>query len=219
MNIENIVKEFFINDNKTFKLGISNLKFEHGKLYGIIGHSGSGKTTLLNILGLINYNYQGTYKIDDVDVQKLSDSELANMRVHKIGFVFQDFLLDENLTAIENVMLPMINNELIERINRKKIASDLLSSVGLDKRFNNYPKQLSAGEKQRVAIARALANNPDYILCDEPTGNLDKDNERKILNILRELPSKGKTVIVVSHSTIIKDYADVVIELNDGEVV
>ena len=219
MNIENIEKEFFINDNKTFKLGISNLIFEHGKFYGIIGHSGSGKTTLLNILGLINHDYQGTYKIDDVDVQKLSDSELANMRVHKIGFVFQDFLLDENLTAIENVMLPMINNELIEKINRKKIASDLLSSVGLDKRFNNYPKQLSAGEKQRVAIARALANNPDYILCDEPTGNLDKDNERKILNILRELPSKGKTVIVVSHSTIIKDYADVIIELNDGEVV
>ena len=135
-----------------------------------------------------------------------------------IGFVFQDFNLDENLKAYENVMIPMLINKSIDNKEKKEKAIIALDKVGLKERVNHFPKQLSGGEKQRVAIARALANDPEIILTDEPTGNLDSKTEKRIFEILKKLSKSGKCVIVVSHSDVVKDYADTVLELCDGRL-
>ena len=138
--------------------------------------------------------------------------------MENIGFIFQDFQLNETLNAIENVMLPMTINSKIEKFKRKEIAYNYLCMVGLKDRVTHFPKEMSGGEQQRVAIARALANNPQIILADEPTGNLDANTEKEIFTILKSLSKKGKCIIVVSHSNISKEYADVVFNLNNGEL-
>ncbi len=192
--------------------------FEKGKIYSIIGHSGSGKSTLLNIMGtLLSYD-KGELWIDGKEIKEMTENEKAQFRNRKIGFVFQSYLLNGQLTALENVMVPMYINKEIETKDRKTIATELLKKVKMEKRLTHYPKALSGGEQQRVAIARALANNPDIILADEPTGNLDKKNEEMILEIFKELKKEGKCVIIVSHSDNIKKYTDVTLELDDGEL-
>ena len=196
-----------------------NVKFFYGKLYLIIGHSGSGKSTLLRILGLINKPDSGQISILGNDVTGLSDKDLASLRNNEIGFIFQDFLLDKYLTAKENVMIPMlINKNYKNRAEINKKASNLLKKINLSERENHFPKELSGGEQQRVAISRALANNPNILLADEPTGNLDKENEIKTFEILRKLSSEGKCVIVVSHSSEILKYADVIYNLDNGKL-
>jgi len=144
----------------------------------------------------------------------MSDNELARMRRDKIGFIFQDYFLDEYLKAYENVMYPMLINENINKSDMKNLAEKLLAKVNLSDRDEHYPKELSGGEKQRVAIARALANNPDVIIADEPTGNLDKTNEKKVFELLKSLSKEGKCIIVVSHSDVVKNYADKLYELD-----
>ena len=192
--------------------------FEKGKIYSIIGHSGSGKSTLLNIMGtLLSYD-KGELWIDGKEIKEMAENEKAQFRNRKIGFVFQSYLLNGQLTALENVMVPMYINKEIETKDRKTIATELLKKVKMEKRLTHYPKALSGGEQQRVAIARALANNPDIILADEPTGNLDKKNEEMILEIFKTLKKEGKCIIIVSHSDNIKKYADVTLELDDGEL-
>ena len=161
----------------------------------------------------------GKYVINDRDVSMLSDKELSNIRMENIGFIFQDYYLDENLRAYENVMLPMLINKKIDKSDRKIKAIDLLKNIGLGDRVNHYPKELSGGEQQRVCIARALANNPDYLLGDEPTGNLDEENEIKILETLKKLSLNGKCVIVVSHSNEVRNYADEVLFIKNGKLV
>lgn len=196
-----------------------NVSFEKGKFYAIMGHSGSGKSTLVNIIGLLDQATDGTYLLNKNDVSKLSENELAELRRDTIGFIFQDYFLDEYLKAYENVMYPMLINKRINKKNMKEISISLLDKVDLKDRFDHFPKELSGGEKQRVAIARSLANNPDIIIADEPTGNLDKTNEKKIFELLKNLSKEGKCIIVVSHSDEVKKYADVLYELDDKNIV
>ncbi|MDD4407328.1 MAG: ABC transporter ATP-binding protein [Bacilli bacterium] len=219
MIIEDLEKIYYTSTEKVIALTKFSYKFEKGKFYAIMGHSGSGKSTLIKILGLMDNLTSGKYLINEKYVNSLNDDQLSAIRMNNIGFVFQDYYLDKNLCAAENVILPMLINPSINKSERKIRACELLKTLGLNDRLMYFPKELSGGEQQRVCIARALANNPDYILADEPTGNLDEDNEIKILKILKKLSENGKCVIVVSHSNEIIKYADEVLNLKDGKLV
>ena len=192
LKLKDIYKKYEIknNDNVIALDGIT-CTFEKGKFYVIVGCSGSGKSTLINILGLVDTFDDGKYMIDNVDTQNLNEDEKANIRMKKFGFVFQKFFLNERLTACDNVIVPMLINKNIEVNKRKILAQDLLKSLGLENRINHKPNELSGGEQQRVAIARALVNDPDFIIADEPTGNLDKNNEKMVLDILKDLTVKN----------------------------
>ena len=218
MRLDNVVKCFEKQEEKITVLNHINYNFESGKLYAITGHSGSGKTTLINLLGLIEQPTSGKVFIDNKDVSKLNDFETSKIRSEKIGFVFQNYYLDENLKAYENVMVPMIINKNIKKEERKKLAIQLLEKFGLKERINHFPKELSGGECQRVAIARSLANDPKIILADEPTGNLDEENEKLVFETLKDLAKKGKCVIVVTHSEEIKKYADEILKITKGKL-
>lgn len=216
--LKNGIKEYSLKDEKITAMDNVNLKIDIGRLYVIMGHSGSGKSTLIQILGLLDNLTSGELYIDGQDVSNISEDEKADIRQKKIGFVFQSFYLNPKLTAIENVMLPMYINKDIESSNRRRKALKLLTNFGLENRINHYPKELSGGEQQRIAIARALANDPDFILADEPTGNLDVKNEEIVYNTLRDLANNGKAVVVVSHNENIKKYADKVFYMNSGKL-
>ena len=218
LKLENICKVYNSKTEKVIALNQISYQFEAGKFYAIIGQSGSGKSTLISILGLIDRPSSGKYYLNGEDVFKLDDYKLSKLRNKEIGFIFQNFYLDEHLKAYENVMIPMIINENIPKDERKNRAITLLKKLNLEKRVNHFPKEMSGGEQQRVAIARALANEPNIILADEPTGNLDKKNENMIFEELKRLSLAGKLVIVVSHSDEIKKYADIILELKDGEL-
>lgn len=218
MNIENISKIYKTKNKEIKVLNNITYKFESGKMYAIMGHSGSGKSTLISILGLIESSTSGKITINNQDISKLNDNELANYRRKYIGFVFQDFYLDEHLKAYENVILPMLINKDIKKEDRKKIAISLLTKLNLSERIDHYPKQMSGGEQQRVAIARALANNPKIILADEPTGNLDEESEKLVFDILKGLSKEGKCIIVVTHSDEIKKYADEILKITKGKL-
>ena len=196
-----------------------NLSFESGKFYGIMGPSGSGKSTLLNIIGTLVKQSEGTIEILDNNVENYNEKQLCKLRAKHIGYVFQNFYLNPYLDATENVIVPMKVNDDIGPKSRKKKAEDLLKRFGMEERMNHLKSQMSGGEQQRVAIARALANDPDIILADEPTGNLDEENEIIIFKTLKELADSGKTVIVVSHNEIVKEYADEVINIVKGKIV
>lgn len=206
-------KEYVKNKEKIKILENINLKFESGKLYGIVGESGAGKTTLLNIIGTLDSFTSGKVLIDGQDVMQLKEDDRARLRMEKIGFVFQEFYLNPNMTVEENIEQPMFINEKYDKTSRRERTSKLIETVNLTPRRKHFPKELSGGEQQRVAIARALANEPDIILADEPTGNLDKENEKRIFEMLQSLSKGGKCVIVVSHSSKIEEYADQVIKL------
>lgn len=218
ITIEDITKTY-----KTKKRDVEVLKnidvtFSLGKFYAIMGPSGSGKSTLFNILGLVDTPSSGTYKINGIDTTKLTDKSSSIIRMNNIGFVFQDFNLDPYLNALENVMMPLYLNKKIKKEDREKISKDILTKLNLENRLEHFPNELSGGEAQRVAIARALVNNPNIILADEPTGNLDEELETEIFKILKSLTKENKCVIVVSHSSKIKEYADVVYTLKDGKI-
>ena len=188
LKLDKISKSYSIDKNdKISLLNDISLDINNSKFYGIVGHSGSGKSTLLNIIGLIDDFDSGEYFIDDRLVNCLGEDEKSSIRMKKFGFVFQSFYLNNRLTALENVMIPMYINKEISKLERKKIAINLLKKFGLGNRINHRPNQLSGGEQQRVAIARALANNPEVILADEPTGNLDKKNEEMVFNYFKKL--------------------------------
>lgn len=218
MNIENVCKVYKTKNDEVKALDNVSYEFKPGKLYAIMGHSGSGKSTLISILGLIETLTSGRITINNKDISKLKDDELANLRMKYIGFVFQDFYLDEHLKAYENVLLPMLINKEIKKADRKEKALKLLTDLGLNERINHYPKELSGGEQQRVAIARSLANDPEIILADEPTGNLDEENEKLVFETLKSLAKKGKCVIVVTHSEEIKKYADEILKITKGKL-
>lgn len=220
IELENINKSYYIKDKNNMKevkaLKNINIDFFSNNLYIIKGHSGSGKSTLLNIIGLIDKYDSGKYKLLGEEVNNLSDSELCDLRAKKIGFVFQNFNLKPTLKAFENVMLPMILNKSIKKDLRKAHSLELLELVGLKDRINHFPKELSGGEQQRVAIARALANDPDIILADEPTGNLDLETEQVIFKIFRDIADKGKCVIIITHSNDMLKFADKIYKIKDG---
>ena len=221
IELKNINKKYIISKkNEVLALKNINIEFEKNKFYGIVGHSGCGKSTLINIIGLIDKQTEGLYLIDGVNTNNLSENDKAAFRMNKIGFVFQDFFLNPKLTSLENVIIPMIINPKIPKNKREDNARKLLIELGLQNRINHKPTELSGGEQQRVAIARALANDPDILLADEPTGNLDKENEQLVFNILKKLvKEKNKCVIVVTHNSIIDDYADIIYKIDDGKIV
>lgn len=216
MKLNNLSK-IYVKDKKKIKvLDNINISFSKGKFYGIIGKSGAGKTTLINILGLLDNYDEGEYEIDNILSSNLTEDEKAELRMRKFGFVFQTYYLNDKLTACENVMVPMLINKDIAKDKRKERAIQLLKQFGLEDRINHYPKELSGGEQQRVALARALANDPEVLIADEPTGNLDKENEKLIFDYLKEMTRKDKCVIVVSHNDIINKYADKIYLLESG---
>jgi len=195
-----------------------NLRIKRGEYISIMGPSGSGKTTLFNMVGGIDRPTRGRVYIDGVDIAKLDAYELAWLRCRKIGYIFQTFNLIPVLTAIENVMLPMIFAG-VEREERVRRATEILEAVGLGERLNHKPAELSGGQQQRVAIARALANNPVIILADEPTGNLDLQTGLEIITLLRGLnKEKGVTVIAATHDLKMIDVSDRIVYLRDGKI-
>ena len=219
IEMKNVNKKYKKQNRDVFVLKDLDVKFELGKFYAIMGHSGAGKSTLINILGLIDTLDNGVYKLYGEDVSGLSDNKLSKLRMKDIGFIFQNFELDDDLNAIDNVMLPMYINKEIKKNEREKRAKLLLDEFGIINRNNHYPKELSGGEQQRVAIARAMANDPSIIVADEPTGNLDETKEKEIFEYLKNMTKLGKCVIVVSHSNEVKKYADKLYKLIDGKLV
>jgi lipoprotein-releasing system ATP-binding protein len=193
-----------------------DFKMNAGETVAIMGESGSGKSTFLNAIGGLDSVTSGIIKINDIDITELDEDELTFFRNKKIGFIFQSHYLLEEFNALENVMIPYLMNDF----NKKKAgekAKDILEAVGLSSRLNHHPSQLSGGERQRVAIARAFINDPDIILADEPTGNLDEKNSSKVLELLFNITSKeNKAMIMVTHSMIISKMTGKVLLLEDG---
>lgn len=197
--------------------GIS-LSIERGEFVAIMGPSGSGKSTLLNILGCLDAVEGGQYRFNDTDISNASDDALALIRRNYIGFVFQLFNLIPRINALRNVELPLIYAQ-VPRAERMQRAREALDLVGLGERVFHAPSQLSGGQQQRVAIARALVNDPDVIIADEPTGSLDTENAREVMDILALLNKSGKTIILVTHEEHIAEYANRTIRVRDGKLV
>jgi len=195
-----------------------SLEIKKGDFAAIMGPSGSGKSTMMNLVGSLDLATKGSILLSNVDIEHLEESELAQLRGKKIGFIFQSFNLIPNLTAKENVALPMIFQGLdVESRNEK--AEKLLAMVELQNRVNHYPSQLSGGQQQRVAIARALANDPEVILADEPTGNLDTRTGEKVMDFLEKLYDEGKTIILVTHDAeLAKKHAKIIYWIKDGKI-
>ncbi len=194
-----------------------NIDVSQGDFVAIMGPSGSGKSTAMNLVGSLDSPTKGAVHLSKLDVSNFSESELAQFRGKKIGFIFQSFNLIPNLTAKENIILPMIFQN-IDKEEREERAEKLLKLVDLIDREDHYPNQLSGGQQQRVAIARALANDPEVILADEPTGNLDTITGQKVMHFLQDLNKKGKTIIIITHDpNLAQSYADKIYWLKDGK--
>jgi putative ABC transport system ATP-binding protein len=193
-----------------------NLKVESGDFLAVLGPSGSGKSTLLNLLGALDKPTEGTLLIDGVDVSKLSDNQLSDLR-RRVGFVFQFFNLIPRFTARDNVDLSL-SIAGVSKAERKKRAEELLETVGLSDRINHKPAELSGGQQQRVAIARALANNPKFLLLDEPTGNIDSKTAREIMRLIKKLNEEGVTIIMVTHDQHLAREAKRIVQMFDGVI-
>jgi len=218
IKLENVWKIYQFDHLELSVLKGISLEIAPGAFVVILGPSGSGKSTLLNMLGCLDLPSRGRVLLDGRDISKMSEDELAQARGKKIGFVFQQFNLLQNLNALENVALPMIFQGKPEA-ERKKRSESLLASLGLQERILHRPGELSGGEQQRIAIARALANDPEIIVADEPTGNLDSATGKKIMEILINLhKNEGKTIVVVTHDPTIADYSSQVVHIRDGEI-
>ena len=217
VKLNQVNKIYKTGDTTITALDKTSISFETNKLTLIMGPSGSGKTTLLSILGCVIYPTSGEVFYKGKEITKLKESELANLRLHEIGFVFQQFNLIEPLNALENVMQPLVLQGVSksEASEKAKIA---LGEVGLSDRMYNLPKKLSGGQKQRVAIARALVTDPAMILCDEPTASLDAKSAEVIMNELKSLASQGKAVIIVTHDLRLRKFADKIIYVEEGQV-
>lgn len=195
-----------------------NLEVKKGEFLAVIGASGSGKSTLMHIIGLLDHPTSGSYTLDDQDTSHLKEDTLAKIRNQKIGFVFQSFNLLPRTSALENVALPLIYSG-IPKGDRLKMAKEALEQVGLGDKLSSHPNQLSGGQQQRVAIARALVTNPEIILADEPTGNLDSKSGGEIMKIFEGLHKIGKTIIMITHEEDIAKHAKRKVRMKDGEIV
>jgi putative ABC transport system ATP-binding protein len=194
------------------------ITISRGEFIAIMGPSGSGKSTLLHILGILDKPSQGHYFLEDIDINNLPDKELSRIRNRHFGFVFQNFNLFPEFSALENVMMPLLFAGISFRKSEKR-AKDLLSSFGMDSRMYHYPNMLSGGEQQRVGIARALANDPGVLFADEPTGNLPSRMGNEILGILQALNEQGMTIVLVTHDNQIASYGKRMLQLNDGQII
>src|SRR5476651_1510694 len=219
LEIRELKREFVMGVETVRALKGISFTVEAGEFVTIMGSSGSGKTTLLNILGCLDKPTIGSYFLDGVDVKKLSRDELAQLRNHKIGFVFQSYNLLPRTTALENVELPLLYNRDVNATERRERAIHALESVKLADRHDHTPSQLSGGQQQRVAIARALVNQPVMILADEATGNLDSRTSYEIMALMQDLNSKqGKTIVFVTHEPDIASFSSRTIQLRDGMI-
>ena len=192
------------------------MECESGSIVAIVGDSGSGKTTLINILAMLDSETAGIYRWNDMDVFSLNKEDKEKLLAEEIGIVFQHFNLINNMNCYDNVKIPLYLNSSIDRKDRDRIIKDILECVGLEDRMLHYPNTLSGGEQQRLAIARALIKNPKIIFADEPTGNVDKANEKKILDLFRKIADSGHIVILATHSDEVKKIADKVYKISKG---
>jgi putative ABC transport system ATP-binding protein len=218
IKLENIFKRFLIGDSIILAVNGVDLTINQGDFVAVLGPSGSGKSTMMNLVGALDTASEGNIFLDGINIEHVSESELAQIRGRKIGFVFQSFNLISNLSAMENVMLPMTFQGIsVEK--RKMRAKELLEKFGLGHRLNQPANKLSGGERQRVALARALANDPDVILADEPTGNLDSQRGKEVIELFEKLNSEGKTIIMVTHDNEMAKHAKKIYRLKDGKIV
>jgi putative ABC transport system ATP-binding protein len=217
IRLENICRDFQVGDEVVHALKNINQEIAQGEYVSIMGPSGSGKSTLLNVLGLLDTPTSGHYWLDGRDVAGLDDDELATTRQKVIGFVFQSFHLIQRMTALENVELPMVLAGVRPRERRER-ARDVLNKTGLADRMSHRPDQLSGGQRQRVAIARSMVMLPKVLLADEPTGNLDTNSGREVLELLEELNDRGLTLIVVTHDPTIGERSRLHLQMRDGEI-
>ena len=217
IEIRNMCKIYNPGENEVRALDHVSLSIGENEFVAIIGHSGSGKSTLMNMLGCLDVPTSGIYLLHGSDVSLLSDDELSDIRNQEIGFIFQGFNLISNLTAFENVELPLIYRGVSKK-ERTNLAKEALRKVGLENRMTHKPSEMSGGQQQRVAIARAIAQAPPVILADEPTGNLDSHSSQEIMNILKQLHAEGRTVIVITHDNDIAANAKRIVHIEDGRI-
>lgn len=219
IEIDTLRRDFKMGDETVHALRGINLKITEGEFVTIMGTSGSGKSTLLNILGCLDKPSSGQYLLDGVDVKNLSKNELAGIRNHKIGFIFQSYNLLARTTAIENVELPLLYNPKVSASERRARAVSALKRVGLESRMYHMPNQLSGGQQQRVAIARSLVNDPVILLADEATGNLDTRTSYEVMSLFQELNDNGITIGFVTHETDIALFSKRTVVLKDGHII
>lgn len=217
IELSQISKHYLLGSEKIVALQNVSLSINKGASVAITGASGSGKSTLMNIIGCLDKPSTGSYKLSGVSVESLGDKEVANIRNRKIGFIFQNFNLLPKLNALRNIMQPLMYQQISnnERLMRAEAA---LQSVGLSNRANHLPNQLSGGQKQRIAIARAIVTNPDLLLADEPTGNLDSENTEDILQLFESLNRDGQTLLIVTHEADVAGMCSRSVELKDGRL-
>ncbi|MBU0670616.1 ABC transporter ATP-binding protein, partial [Patescibacteria group bacterium] len=222
IDLKKIVKIYKVGESETRVLHGIDLKIDKEEFVAIMGPSGSGKSTLMNIIGMLDTPTSGEYILNEKDVSKLSDDELAGIRLNSIGFVFQNFNLLSRATVLQNVMIPFLyTEEIISQEERIKKATAALQSIGLDEKelWHHLSNQLSGGQMQRVAIARALVNNPDLLLADEPTGNLDSKTGEVVMETFERLHNKDKrSIIMITHEMEVAEFADRIILLTDGKI-
>ena len=218
IHLENLCRHFEVGNQIVRALDEVDLEINKKEYVSIMGVSGSGKSTLLNILGLLDTPTSGSYVLSGVSTSTMNDDEMAHIRATKIGFIFQSFHLIPRLTAAENVEMPMILSGLNSK-ERKEKVDNALARVSLTDRSDHRPEQLSGGQRQRVAIARSIVMEPDVLLADEPTGNLDSTSSKEIIKLIEELNKGGLTLIVVTHDTDMGSRSDRLIELLDGKIV
>ena len=217
VEIKDVCKVYNPGENEVRALDHVSLTIDEQEFVAIIGHSGSGKSTLMNMLGCLDVPTSGEYWLHGQDVSALSDDALSDIRNREIGFIFQGFNLIPNLTALENVELPLIYRGVSKSV-REELSVEALKKVGLEHRMDHKPSEMSGGQQQRVAIARAIAQAPPVILADEPTGNLDSNSTKEIMDILKGLHKEGRTVILITHDNEIAAQAKRVIKIKDGKV-
>jgi putative ABC transport system ATP-binding protein len=218
IRLDNICKTYQMGDSLIKAVCDASLTIKKGEFVAIVGPSGSGKSTMMNMVGALDLATEGDIFLDNINIEKVSESSLAQIRGKRIGFIFQTFNLIPTLNAVENVALPM-TFQGVPRGARMERARKLLKEVGLEKRMYHLPNELSGGERQRVAIARSLANDPEVILADEPTGNLDSKTGEEIMNMFIDLNKKGKTIIMITHDQNLAKKAQRMIRLKDGLIV
>ena len=218
IRIENLTKIFRTEEIETVALNGVSLEVKDGEFVAIMGPSGCGKSTLLNILGLLDNPNEAAYWLGEEEVSKLKEKDRTQYRKGRIGFVFQSFNLIEELTVEENIEL-QLKYLGVSKAERKQRTLDILRKVNLSHRAKHYPQQLSGGQQQRVAIARAVVGNPQLILADEPTGNLDSKNGKEVMELLSQLNSEGSTIVMVTHSQHDATYAKRIINMFDGQIV
>ena len=217
LSMKSIVKSYVLGDEEQVVLKGINFRVNEGEFVSILGPSGSGKSTMMNIIGCLDCSTSGSYILSGQDIKDLNENELADIRSHEIGFVFQSFQLLPRLTDLQNVELPMIYAGIPSH-ERKVRAKEMLERVGLANRIHHYPNQLSGGQQQRVAIARAISTNPTILLADEPTGALDQKTSHQVMSLFKELNQEGRTIIMITHDETIAKEASRIVRILDGNL-